>query len=294
MSLSQATLIQRVRNLLDDDYWETTQTGSYTAGGTTVGVPDGGRWEEGNIGEWQDTGEQFRVISVSVNTLTIKGGHRGTTPANHSAGVVILHSPDFTYASIVDAISLTIQSLWPYVWKVGSTTVTPALPTLWYTLSTSAIDLVRVTQQYSSSPARFGVYGARDTGKPVSFGRTVPTAMGIGAQALGFPQGFFDNTNTIYVDYRAKLTDTIATNNYSDLSDGILAEIVAFGAAARLMLPKEASRVSAEDANQGDSSVAPGARMSVTDYLHRKFVELRNNYHEELMVTSGPMKTWRV
>lgn len=293
MGVVQATLIQRIRNLLDDDPYETYSTAIYASGGATVTVPDSGQWSDNVVGEWQDTGEQFLVRATPTGTtLTVKPGHRGTAQAGHPNGTAILQASDFSFASIADAISLTVQSLWPYVWKVVNTTIVPVAGNTWYALPAALIDFVRVSQKRGTS-SDFGYFGASGSNMPISLARRVPASMALGSLAVGFPQGMFDATQTIYVDYRAKLTDTIAALAYSDIDDGILAEIVAFGAASRLMVAKESSRVSAEDATMGDATVPPAARVTQADYLHRRYVEFRNQYNAELMVTSPPMGTWR-
>lgn len=289
MAFSQATLIQRVRDLLQDNPWTTPFTVNLaSATTTTVTVSDGTRWEEGAILEFQDNGEQCYVSSVSGNNLTCIRGFNGTTATTHNGSVTaipITRDPTFSYKRIVDSIELTIQSLFPYVYKKVTTTVTPVNGTTWYNLAADAIGLIAVAQLSSTTPYTFYRYGLKGTRRPVAFELNVPTTLAASGAAIGFPRGFATTATSVQVDYAAKLTATIQTSNYSDLSDGIQAECVAYGAAARLVIQQDIQRVTTEDINMGDSSVQPGARSGIGRAIQQEHVRLRTIWQEELRRT---------
>jgi hypothetical protein len=209
VSFSQGTLIQRVRDLLTDNPWATTFTGNINNSTTTVPVPDGTRWDEGAVGEWQDTGEQWYTQSVAANNLTVIRGWNGTTAAAHNGSVTaitILRDPTFSYKKVQDAIELIMQQLWPYVYKKVTTSVVPVNGTVWYDLNAAALALISVTQASSTTPYRLYRYGQKGTGAPVGIQMNVPSAIGASGTAIGFPRGFQTTTTNIQVDYAAALT----------------------------------------------------------------------------------------
>src|SRR5438105_4353878 len=101
MALAVATMVQRVRDLLGDTPWMTRYTGaSTTTADASYDMPDGTRWDEGAIMEWQDGGAQDWVVSVATNTVTIYQGVNGTTPVVHTATTYVLRDPNYSYNRI--------------------------------------------------------------------------------------------------------------------------------------------------------------------------------------------------
>jgi len=283
MSLSQSTLIYRVKALIGDDTeWEGSLTAQSLAADTTIDVNDGTDWSEGDVMEFSD-GELALVQSIATNAVTVKRGHLGTTAATQSSGSAIRKNPVFYLKDVKDALDLTIQTLWPYAWKAVDDTITPVGGTYWYDVASDAVDIITVSQLYGTSDSLVGIFGADHyTERPIVWSTNLPTALVASGRGLGFPGGFFHSSNTVYVRYRAKLTATLSSSAYSDLSDGLLAEVVAHGAAARLVMAKEAPRVTQDDLSAGNVSVPPQARLTAANYLATKFRELRNQYKDEL------------
>lgn len=287
MSFAQASLVQRIRNLLNDNPWATT--GSAASSSSVVAVPDGTKWDEGAILEFQDTGEQCWVQSVSSNNLTCLRGYNGTTPATHASGNV-LRDPFFTYARITEAAELCMQELWPYCYKRVTATVTPVAGSsnAWYDLASDYMALIQVTQvDTASNPDRVYIYGARGSGLPINVQSGLPTTLVTSGTGILFPAGFATTATTVRVDYAAKITATTAGSpaSYSDLSDGILVDLVTYGAAARLTVASDVPRATQEDIGMGDSSVQVGMRSSVGRQLYQTYLMLRNQYWEELRRT---------
>jgi hypothetical protein len=103
---------------------------------------------------------------------------------------------------------------------------------------------------------------------------------------MAFPNGWARTDQQIQVDYAAKLTTTQTTaGTYSDLSDGLLVEMIAFGAAARLTMLSEIPRVTQEDIGMGDSSVQPGGRARAGQVIWSMFLDKRRQYQQELLRT---------
>lgn len=235
MSLSQATLVQRIRWEQKDFPWETT--GSAASSSSVVSVADGTDWGEGELGEFQDDGEIFYVKSISTNDLTCSRGYYGTTAATHASGRIVKRPRHFYY-EIVNAISSVIQGqlMWPKVYKKVADSITPSpADTVWYDLAADALDLIDVRQLYGTSDTKEYRYGLRHDSHKVVLRRNMTTSLATSGVGVSFPGGFIHPTNTVNIDYAARITDTVATNSYSDLTDGdALVEAVIYGAVAHL------------------------------------------------------------
>lgn len=284
MSIAVATMVQRVKDVLLDNPWATTITGSYTAGAATIPVVDGTRWDEGAVLEFALSGAQYWVISVSANNLTVIPNWNGTTSVNESSGALVYRDPTFPYFRIKSQIEDTVRNLWPHVYKKVTASVTPVNGTYWYNLSATALGLIAVQQLDAASKLLYQ-YGHKNSRMSVGFGINVPTTLAASNTGIYFPRGFFLTTTNIQVDYAAKLTAGITTTNYDDWSEGTMADMIATGAAASLLSFTENYRVSQEDIGMGDSSVQPGARARGAAILQGQFLELRNIVHEELRRT---------
>lgn len=234
MALSRATVVQRVRYELGDRPWETT--GSASSATSVVAVADGTDWAEGDIGEFVEDGDTFWVQSISGNNLTAVRSYWGSTGAAHSSGARILKNPRYTFTEITNAIEAVIQErLWPWAWKKVADTIAPdPASTVWYDLDSTARGLISVRQLYGTNNTKEGRYGTR-RGRRVYFRRNMTTTLVTSGVGLRFPDGFFHSSNTVNVDFAAKITDTVASGNYSDLTDGdAVVEAIIYGAVAHL------------------------------------------------------------
>ncbi len=290
----KTTLIQRVRDLLGEPGWDTTlsTTNLTSTSTTTISVPDATIWDFGAVAEMQDDGEQMYVRSTTVttNVLTVIRGYNGTTATTtHATNTIIRRDPFFTYKKIQDSIELIAQSLWPYCWKKVTATVTPVASQVWYDLAADAMALINVSQlNTSATPTAYYVYGSKGSRLPVGLKFNVPATLATSGTAIFFPRGFAKiGTDNVQVDYAAKITAgvTVTTNVYTDISDGILAECVAHGAASRLMYLSELPRVTQQDLGMADSSVTPGSRTRAARDMWAQYIFLRDMYHEELRRT---------
>lgn len=287
MSFSQATLIQRVRDLVQDFPWAQQLATSPDNSTTSITVPDGTLWSStgGDILEFQDTGEQCLVTSVSGNVLTVIRAYNGTAAAAHTTPLV-WKNPTFGYHRTQDSIELITQSLWPYAWKKVVTAITPVANQVWYNLASDAMALINVSQVDTSvTPNRYYIYGARGSHMPVGMKFNLPTALAASTVGIQFPRGFFTLAFNVEVSYAAALTAAVSAGNYSDISDGILAELIAHGAAARLLHSSEIPRDTQTDVTLGDSSVVPGSRTRLAIDLQQQFLIKRNIYFEQLRRT---------
>lgn len=294
MAFAKATLIQRVRDILGTEEFEDRITADPTTG-TTITVPDTTKWAKGNVLEFQDDGERALVRSIDTSTtMTVKRGHGGTTAASsHASGVVIIRNPVYPYSRISDAITQTINTLWPWAWHQEEVQITPDITNKrWYNLTATCIDLIQAFQLTDGTPTRVRYFGHNGSLKPITIARGLPTSLVASGVGVLFDRGLYDSDNTIYVHCRAKVLTTVSGGNYSDLTDGIETETVAWGAAARLVMAREIPRISEDDTSMGDATVEPGNRWSIGREVQRKYKELLNDWYDELMRTIPPAKKW--
>lgn len=302
MAYSKSSLIQDVRHLLQDTSWETTSTTTDT--GSTVVVPDGTKWAVGDVGEWSYSGnvggEQFLVQSISSNNLTVVRGYNGTTVETHSSGDRVVKNPDYSVIQIVNAINRVIESVYPTAWKVVVSTVVPNSTSTWFDSGltgsdlTGMIDLVHGEQLYGSSNDKVGLYTPsvpHASSRPVRVVRNVPTSLASSGVALRFPGGFFHPSNSITMRWRARLTATVSSGQYTDIDEGLLSECIVYGACARLVGAKELPNLR-EDQRVGQAG--SGAYIGTAGWFELKHRELLDQYRLDLMtrIPPSPDQDW--
>lgn len=240
MSLAVATLVQRIRFHLGDLPWETAGTAASTS--SVIAVTDGTDWAEGDIMEIVDavtgTTEIVRVSSISSNNVTGVRGYYGSTAAAHVTSSRILKNPKYKDTEITNAISSTIQGFlpWPWVYKVVADAITPDVTNAqWYDLGADALALTSVYQLAGEDSTQVMQYGRFHHYGRIVLKRNLPTSLVASGVGVAFPDGFLDASNTVYINYAAKITDTIATTSYSDFSDGDpVTEAIMYGTVALL------------------------------------------------------------
>ena len=296
MAYAKSSLIQDIRHIVNDEPWETTSTTTTTS--STVAVPDGTKWAVGDVGEWSFTGtvggEQFLVQSISSNNLTVLRGYNGTTAETHGSGDRVVKNPRYSVIQITDSIDRVIEGAYPSVWTTLATTVTPDTTTIWFDSGTSTqnvdtMDLVSATQLYGGSSEYIGVYGVTTPympSRPIHVVRNMDTALVTSGIGVRFPGGFHHATNNVKLTWRKRLTSTVATGNYSDLTEGLLTEAIANGVAGRLVGNKEFANVS-EDAQMGRANI--GSFLSTASWFELKSRELLSQHRMYLMRTAPPM-----
>ena len=287
MSLLKSTLVQDVRGILHDNPWSTTATAASPS--SSIVVPDTTKWDEGAILEFQDTGEQCWVQSITnATTMVTLRGFNGTTAAAHvAAGIVVYRDPAFSYFDITTQVELNIQELWPWVYKLVTKTIAPVATERWFDLDTTAFALISVNQAVTtSSPKYVYTYGVRGSGLPVTMARNLPTALVASGVGLYLPGGFAHSTANLTVNYAAMLTTTqTVSGTYDDISAGILEDTINFAVAADLVSNSENPRVTQEDINMADSSIQPGGRSRQGQVMYQQYIINRTIYAEQLRRT---------
>lgn len=297
MTYAKATLVQQVRYVLQDTPAVDNITAGYTAAGTSLTVADATLYNKGDILEFVADGDTFLVDSGASTTITMKAaglGWDGSTNANHANGAAFYIRPAYPYLKIVEAIDANILDLWPYAWKSVTDTITPVSGQYYYdaaTSTTSAMDLIDATQRTAAS-ANIVRYGEWDTGYPITLERGLPTALATSTVGYYIPY-FADYTNTVAVRVRAKLTNTVTSSNYVDVTAGKMVDTLVYGAASRLLENSEFPRISRNDVSMGDATVGPSARLRSAAYFYQRYTTLRDELKYELSVTIPRMPKWR-
>jgi len=112
--MTMSTTVAAIRRLLNDDPDETTTSASVsTTAATTVTVTDITKFATGQTWEFDDdSGELVLITAVadSTSTITMKRGHKDTTAATHSSGVVMMKEPRYYYDTVSQAVNYVLDS----------------------------------------------------------------------------------------------------------------------------------------------------------------------------------------
>lgn len=268
-------MVQKVRNLVNDQPFVDKNTSDPGGAGTTFDVADGSNYERGNILEFQDNGEQVLVRSVATNTLTVYRAQNGTTAQAHGVGSTFVVNPVVSYTQITGSVDDTTKTLWPYVYYVQEYDVTVASGTQWYNLGATALELIQVLQLQPGTPTRPFFYGARGNAYPVAIRRNLPAALVASGVGLYLPY-LRDTTNHVFVQVAEEITAVQSGGNYTRIEDGLMQDMIVYGATARVVAALDVPRVTEDDVTMSDQTVNPGSRIRVSSYFDSKYIELRN------------------
>lgn len=132
-------------------------TSSITAASTTLNVADASALSRGLVEIddellWVDA---VNPTSLSATVPPYGRGYRSTTAASHSSGVRVVSSPMFPRKLVKDAINETINSLYPTLWGVGTTSFTYVVGTYTYALPAGAKGVLQVQWQDSTTASEW-------------------------------------------------------------------------------------------------------------------------------------------
>lgn len=292
MAFSRATLINRIRRLLNDNPYMDICTEAMDTTETGLDVGDTTKYDIGATVEFQDDGEQCLVTALaSATTLTVIRGYNSATPGTgsaHSISAMIARDPVFQYTQIQEAVESVLRSFWPYVYKEVNLTLTPNTDgNRWYNVTNGdttgeIMELSSVVQEVGSgATSRIFRYGERGDTYPVNIYNNLPTNKVASGQGIFIPY-VRDASNSIFVNGIGRITAAYSAPNYSDISEGIQVDCVIYYAVARLIAGADISRTTQEDISMGDQTVVPGRRTEIAAYWEAKALALRNQWKMEL------------
>jgi hypothetical protein len=285
-----ADLRKRVRILVGDEPFElaANNAGQIGDADTSITVVDGSQFQMGDRIEFADDSDDMAKVTAAPtgNIVPIRRNHNGSTAATHGADVLLLKNPVYEGPTITEALTRTAYGLWPYVYAVAQQTITPVAATVLYELDIEAIDLVSVSQQATGTTVQYHQYGSQGgVGLPVSITRSLPTATFTSGQALYVPS-VFNMTNDLTVTYRTKLTTDC-------IPDGEIADLVAVGAAMRLLSGQTFPRMNANN-QQGNRTVSAFTLMQAKIATWRQdYMRLRAACADDLRRLVPPMQLFR-
>lgn len=288
-AFSQATLIQRIRTILNDNPYIDACVEAMDASEVGLDVTDGTKYAAGIIVEFQTDGEQCLVTSVATNTLTVIRGYNGTTAATHSINALMALDPVFSYMAITDAIAACIRGLWPHVYKLVAESVTPVTTgNRYYDLAAGSVLMKEISSAYqiigTGATSTVFAYGVHRGAYPIDLMFNMPTSKVSSGIAYYIP--FLKATDTvILVNGITEITATVGSGLYSDLLEGIQVDCVTYLAAARLIAATDISRTTQEDISMGDATVVPLRRTSLAQYWLSKGIDERFKWQQQLKIT---------
>jgi hypothetical protein len=231
--------------------------GDYTAGGGTLtfaypmaSITPGADLEI-------DT-EVFRVMSVSGQTATVRGGQLGSTPAHHDSGSVVTVNPRFYAHSILTDLNNSLADLdGAGIYQEVSLNITfnPVVSGYDLTGAGTVLDILEVRYQQVGPTRRFPVIPhwslMRDMDTSV-----FPSGTGLVIDSPGFP-GL-----PLRVRYAAPLTQISAVTDTLDMIglSYTAADLPPIGAAIRQMMGRDVKRsfLEAQPDTRRAQEVPPG------------------------------------
>jgi hypothetical protein len=301
MSVAVSDVVKDVRQLVQDRTWVDVCVEAMDTTETGLDVADGTRWEEGAIVEFQDDGEQCYVRSVSSNTLTVIRNYNFSvtstagTGTSHSINTTIVRDPILPYVQITGTASRVLKNLWPYVYKpVNATAITPIAGKKWYDLadSAAAMALIRAWQVVDSTYDYPFFYGQRGGAYPIRLvnGLDAVTDLSASGNVVYIPH--FKTDSALHVVYAAKITDTVTTGAYVDVTDDAMRDMLVYGIVAKVVAAYDIPRATQEDTTMGDETVRPRDRTLLGQYWEAEFRRARDGVRAKLQQTQPLMQAY--
>jgi hypothetical protein len=200
--------------------------------------------------------EQMMVVSNTTVTLTVIRAWNGTTAASHTSGVVVYIEPRFPRQAILDEVINEVLALPETIFTTGTAVLSFASNTNRVDLTGATGTVYRIIHADRSSFEGQSYPGFKPTLQLI---RNADTSAFASGYAVAIEGGLtYGQTATVRVVYSKSLVTTTlisSTDLQSTVGLPITAEdILAFGAASRLLYDKEALRL--DFTRQGQSRAA--------------------------------------
>lgn len=200
--------------------------------------------------------EQMMVVSQSTTTLNVIRAWNGTTAASHTATTVIYVEPKFPRQAILDEVSNELRALPQTIFTTGTAVLSFASNTNRVDLTGATGTVYRIIHADRSSFEGQSYPGFKPTLQLI---RNADTSAFASGYAVAIEGGLtYGQTATVRVVYAKSLaTTTLASTTDLQATVGLpltAEDILAFGAASRLLYDKEALRL--DFTRQGQSRAA--------------------------------------
>jgi hypothetical protein len=253
-------------------------TNGITASGTSIEVGSSNNLAKGII-EIDDELIWIDSFNKATSTMNvIQGGfgrgYQGTDAATHAQNALVILSPTFPRQSIKRAINDTINSFFPKLWGVGSTTFTFNASQTAYTLPAEAESVIFASWQTTGSSLEW---------LPINRWRMDPMA--------NFNTFGTNNTINIYENIQPGRTvqvfytkePTVLTENGDDFvtTTGLPAsayDVVILGASYKLLSFLDPGRINltSAEADLNDSKIPSNAGVGASRYIYALYQQRLN------------------
>jgi hypothetical protein len=253
-------------------------TGGITASGTEIEVGSSNNLAKGII-EIDDELIWIDSFNKATSTMNvIQGGfgrgYQGTQAVDHAQNALVILSPTFPRQSIKRAINDTINSFFPKLWGVGSTTFTFNASQTAYTLPAEAESVIFASWQTTGSSLEW---------LPINRWRMDPMA--------NFNTFGTNNTINIYENIQPGRTvqvfytkePTVLTENGDDFvtTTGLPAsayDVVILGASYKLLSFLDPGRINltSAEADLNDSKIPSNAGVGASRYIYALYQQRLN------------------
>lgn len=154
MTTSLATLVDRVRDLLDDYGDNTTTLGAAITdtAGTSVTLS---AYTDVAAGTWLMVDYEMMYVSAVPSTATVRRGQRGTTAATHSNGALVIINPLYHSARILNGLNAALGKMRQQV--KDTTTLDVVEDQFAYAIPSTIDNLLRIEIENSDDSGEFFV-----------------------------------------------------------------------------------------------------------------------------------------
>lgn len=261
-------IILEVRRLIEDDPWSDTITAapSGTTGVTmTVGTSD--YWEAGDVAEFSGDGEQVLILAVSGTSVTnMVRGYNGTTAGTHTTAELLAKHPRYSRIQIEKAIARAADMLYPDVYEIKSTTITPSANSVLYNLPTDYEKFEALYQQKTGTVTDVVRVNAEEAWN-------LPTAVAASGRALRITPWYRTDDNAT-LTYHAKVSTAT--------TDAGLQRLMAMAAAKHLLIAEAAEKSDRQEDVDRISRILRSAR-----FLEDEFELAKKSYQAGLTPRAG-------
>lgn len=273
----------------------TTLTSNITTGGLTFTVSEVSGEQLGVSSGIIEIDEELLLVSAIAadGTCTVPPwgrGFLGTTAAAHATGVRVTSQPTFPRAKVLDALNETLGRVSPDLYGVAVAEFTTTVPALTYDLPDNALNVIDARWQVPG-PALYW-QGVKRLRKAASGGNTPPYTNVTVDIADNMVPG-----RRLQITYAASPTSWVATTDTyaSCLLPDSAKDVIILGAAAKLTVSQELSRLQISSIEQQDRSrlVAPSAALTSSRYLEQQY-QLRLKEEAMSLRTRYPVRVMGV
>ena len=219
--------------------------------------------------------DNFNQSTSTLNAAPGFGrGYQGTSPAPHAQYAQVTLAPTFPRLMIKKAINDVINSLYPKLWAVASTTFTFNASQTTYPLPDQAESILYMSWQTTGSSLEW---------LPINRWRADPMA-NVAAFNTQNTVNIYENIQpgrTVQVWYTTEPTTLDSnTDDYADVTGlpGSSAEVVILGASYKLLSYLDAGRInlSSAEADLNDTKISSSAGVASSRYIYALYNQRLN------------------